>query len=173
MPKKRSKKGSKAEVERRVSIVETVLIRGLSRAEVIQYAAKADVSAKKEAWGLSDRTIDEYIHRANENISRTYEDKRKDEAAWLDRHRAKAIRRFEAAHAMAVADKDPRTAAYVQKQINVLLGIEAPNRHEVSGPGGKDIPIEKLDIDQLIRIALHGTDPVSAATGSTGGSQAS
>lgn len=60
--KENKPKSTNGEIELRINKVFDLLISGATRAQIIQYASE------KAGWNITDRTIDEYISRANERI---------------------------------------------------------------------------------------------------------
>lgn len=103
------KKATNAEVEQRVTAVTNLLIAGVSRAGILEYAGK-------QKWGIERSMIDEYISRATDIIKQSSIIDR-DEQVGL------AVRRLTDLYKTALAAKDTRTALAVQKEINQLLGL--------------------------------------------------
>ncbi len=109
-----AEKNPAAVVEQRVSEVHRLLLAGVRRRDVLQFASK-------QKWGVSDRTVDDYISKANDAIR---------EAADVDRalEVGRAVQRLQDLYRAAVQDKDHRTALQVQKELTALLGLaEAAN----------------------------------------------
>lgn len=67
MPKE--EKSSDFEFERRIDIVCEMLIKGLTRSQMLQYVSK------KTDWNISDRQVDTYIYEAKEKIKNSDNDK--------------------------------------------------------------------------------------------------
>lgn len=107
-------KSTAATVEERVSDVHRMLLLGVRRREILQFASK-------KKWGVSDRAIDEYIARATERIR---------EAAEVDRalELGRAMQRLDDLYRSAIQAEDFRTALQVQKELTAMIGLaEAAN----------------------------------------------
>jgi hypothetical protein len=89
-------KGTKIEVEDKVSECYRLLCQGYARRDILHYAAR-------NRWGKSDRAIDIYIQRAREHIT---EDARLQREEWL----AEALARLRNAEREALALKQPGVA---------------------------------------------------------------
>lgn len=129
-------KSTKAEIKRRVKAISTLLLNGASRADILQYATKTD-------WDVSDGMIDKYIAKANEGFK---------QSATFDNgvELGKALNRLQRLYMSHLENKDYRDALAVQKEINKLLGLYAPERKEVTGAGGGAIIIRTgMDLDEI------------------------
>jgi hypothetical protein len=118
MPKEN--KATVAQFEARVNKVMEMLILGLSRASILQYVTNST------DWNVSDRQVDNYIADANREIEKHSETVR-------ERELGKAIRRLEMLFQSCMKVQDYQRALAVQKELNELLGLKAPQRMEISG----------------------------------------
>jgi hypothetical protein len=122
-------KPTNAELKRRVNTVSDLLLMGSSRAEILQYIAE------KTPWGISERTIDDYIARATEAYRKVAEFHREEQLG-------KAIRRLEMLFLRAMKVQDFQRALATQRELNALLGLYAPTKMEHTGENGNAIRIE-------------------------------
>ena len=67
MPKE--EKSNSYEKEKRIDLICEMLIKGLTRSQMLQYVSK------KTDWNLSDRQVDTYISEAKEKIKNSENDK--------------------------------------------------------------------------------------------------
>ena len=67
MPKE--EKSNSFEKEKRIDLICEMIIKGLTRSQMIQYVSK------KTDWNLSDRQVDTYISEAKEKIKNSENDK--------------------------------------------------------------------------------------------------
>ena len=121
-------KPSKAEHTIRVTKIVELLMLGLSRAEIIQYASE------KGVWNVTTRTIDNYIARATKAIEAQSETKREYEIG-------KTLERLEHLFKRNISIQDFKAALAVVKERSELLGLKAPNKHEINTPGSDTIRI--------------------------------
>ena len=103
------KKSLSADVELRIAAIETLILKGTSRAAIIQYATK-------EKWDVSDRQVDAYIKRAKANIKRRIDKNR-------DYQYALAIQRLNMLLQASFTIQDYKACLAVQKELNALLGL--------------------------------------------------
>jgi len=111
-----AEKSEKAEVERRITVVYMMIIKGASSAEIVQHAA--------QTWEIEARQAREYIRRANNELSRQAKIKR-------DVELGKALERMTSLYSSSLKLQDYRTCLSVQKEINTLLGLYAPTKVQV------------------------------------------
>lgn len=135
MPKRpdgtRAPKATDAEIMKRVNKVYALLLTGVSRADIIEYT-------EKNKWGVQDSTIDTYIRKANDRFaeqSRTVHD----EQLGL------AISRLNNLHEKCVKTQDYKAALMVQKELNTLLGLHKPTKHEVGNLDGGVLAIRIIN----------------------------
>lgn len=104
------KKVTKAEKEKRVSVIMQLICNGLGYNEICQY-----VSSKLD-WDVSTRTISRYIRVASSYFI---------EKANIDRDKeiGKAIERLEHLLKNAMSIKDLRFALQIMQEMNKLLGL--------------------------------------------------
>lgn len=96
------------EVQDRVSAVFNLLLIGASRRKIRQFAA--------EKWGISDRQVDRYISKANEEFRHTANRDR-------DLNFGKASARLEHLFATAMQNHESRQALAVEREIIGLYGL--------------------------------------------------
>lgn len=110
---------TKAEKEKRVTEVVNLLLKGVKRSDILQYAIKS-------RWDVSDAMVDKYIRQATEAIK---------ESAEIDRDYeiALAKERYEYLYMQNIVKKDYRSAAQVVKMKAELQGIEAPKKLDHTG----------------------------------------
>ena len=113
-------KPSKAEHTIRITKIIELLTLGLSRAEIIRY------DSEKTKWGVTTRTIDNYIALATEAIEAQSETKREYEIG-------KALERLESLYQRNMSIQDFKAALAVVKERSELLGLKAPKQHELDG----------------------------------------
>jgi len=121
------KKATNAEASQRTRAVYEKLVQGASRAEILQYVAK-------EAWGINERSIDYYIQRATKKLE-------KEAAPAREIELGKAKARLAMLFARSLQIKDYKGALAIQKEINTLLGLNAPARQEHTGKDGGPLDI--------------------------------
>ena len=106
------------ERDRRVTIVYDLLVLGTSRAQIIQYAANKE-------WNVSSRQIDNYIKQANDHFTTEAQSHREAELG-------KARRRLEDLYQKTMKVQDYQRALAVQREINALFGLYAPEKQELA-----------------------------------------
>lgn len=123
-----------AEVAARVTEVYRLIVRGLSRTEIIQKAS--------DDWSVSERMADEYIARARVYLKEHTERDR-------DANYSLAVHRLEDLYKRTMKLQDYKTALGVQKELSELQGIYPPKRVENTGADGGAIRVivQHDDID--------------------------
>lgn len=116
-------KVTNAESAERVTKVFELLVLGLSRQEIMQYCS---------AWEITTRQIDVYIQKATERL-KAHADYQREEQLGV------AINRLNKLYRDNLKVQDYKGALAVQKELNLLLGLHAPSRHEVTGKDGEPI----------------------------------
>ena len=111
-----------AEVARRVDAIYDLLLQGVGRRGIAQYAVR-------EGWQVSPRQLDTYASRAKALLARQAE---RDRAVEL----GKAIEQLDLLFMKALAAEDRAEARVVLRDRTDLLGLAAAQRHELAGPGG-------------------------------------
>lgn len=111
---------TKAEKTLRVTRVKELLIKGMTRREIIGYvAAKTD-------WKAADRTVDDYIAAAYEEF------KLASEIVDKDQERRIAAERFQLLYEMAVKLQDVKSATTAEWKRCELLGLPAPKEQTIT-----------------------------------------
>lgn len=108
---------TQAEIEYRVSIVSSLIIRGKTRKEIVQFGSKK--------WGISDRQVDEYISKAKEAIQ-------EESKSTIEADTAKARARLEFLYDKAIGNEDYGLARILNKDFIEFTGIKAPDKHEIT-----------------------------------------
>ena len=112
-------------------------------------------AAEKTNWShVSKRTVESYIARARRQIIELTAD----DAAW---HAAKALARYERLFWRASLKNDLGQCRQVEEAIVKLLGLAAPERRELSGPGGGPIA-QSVDLSLLSDEELETLDGIRA-----------
>jgi hypothetical protein len=127
----RGKKRSTAvEYQRRVGEVYTLLLAGLGRRDVLQY-----VASEKCTWKASLRQIDNYIADARRQFVEFARPEREEEFG-------RALQRLDNLYSRALNIQDYKTCIQILKERGDMLGLHAPKKRELSGPGGGPIPLD-------------------------------
>lgn len=113
-----AKKTDDAEVTRRVDQIFHLMVKGKSRLQILQHASE------KTTWKVSERTVDEYIARAKKLLAKHSEPKKAVELG-------KAFLRLEYLFDQNLGINDFKAALAVQKEINAMLGLNAPKALEI------------------------------------------
>jgi len=101
-------KSNQITLQQRVSKVAELLLNGVSRVDIVQYASKK--------WKVTDRQADTYIAKAKDEIESSISRK-------VEFNYAKAERRFEDILRKALERGDLRTALTTTKEIATLQGL--------------------------------------------------
>lgn len=115
---KKAAQSHAAELEKRVSQIFDLLMNGMSRRQICQFASK------NTDWDVDPRTIDRYIARANEEIRRIGRADRELEMV-------KTHARLHELYMRCLRIQDYKTCLSVQKEIALLYGLHEPVRFEV------------------------------------------
>lgn len=115
--KAKYKKATNSEVNKRVTQVVKMLTMGVSRADILQYAA--------DKWQIAERTTDDYIRRANKHFAETSVYNR-DEQIGL------AMARLNTLYQKTMQIDDYKAALAAQKELSNMLGLHAPRRSDVA-----------------------------------------
>ena len=124
------------ELANRITRISEILIRGMSRAVILQYVAE------KTDWGVSEKTVDNYIKKAKSIINAGSETD-------IDYEIGKAKERSEFLWQKAISMQDFREARAVQKDRRDLLGLDASKRLELSGPESGAIEVIYVNPPQI------------------------
>jgi hypothetical protein len=117
-PKPKVKKATKAEIIRRTLEVYRMLIKSSPRAEILQYAS--------ENWHITERQTDEYIARAREML-------REQSVYDRDIELALGVEFLKLVRGKSFGVTDYQRSIAAQRVINNMLGLNAPEKREVSG----------------------------------------
>ena len=122
-------KATNTEMQTRVAEVFKLLLKGLNRPEVLQYAANT--------WGVSERTADNYIARA-----------RKEYVKHVDNDRARNFammqHRLEDLYKRTMKLQDYKTSLAILKEYGSLLDLYPAKRQELTGEQSGSLTINVL-----------------------------
>jgi len=121
-------KSGKITVDLRINIVYRLLLKGIDPVDIVQYCSK------KTEWGVGDRQIYKYIEKAYERLE-------ENSKFVQTRELGRSLSRLHNLYSQSMAIQDYKTALAVQKEINTLLGLEAPKKLNVEGA----LTIEQLE----------------------------
>jgi len=102
------KRSTKVTVLQRIKEVTSMLIKGYSREDILQFASKK--------WKVSDRQIDDYISKAKTELTDSI---KKD----IKYDYSKAVRRYEELFMFCMKKKDYKTALSANKELATLQGL--------------------------------------------------
>ena len=123
-------KPTKVQHEMRVNRVYELLLSGMSRRGIIQYAANP--SEGEKPWAVKPRTVDSYIAAAKERFIEASKTVYAEELG-------RAVQRLNNLYARCMARNDLTGCRLVQRDLTELLGLAAPSRSELSGPEGEPL----------------------------------
>ena len=142
-----AKKATNFEAQKRLNTVYNMLLLGVSRADIIQYAL--------ENWNIGDASTDEYIAKANALFAEKSKPIR-------DEQFGKALERLENLYQKNMKIQDYKAALATQKEISELIGLYPPKKQEVSGANGGAIEtkviVEYADYNPKIAKPDTGTE---------------
>src|SRR5438105_3377240 len=126
--------------DQRIDKIYELMIAGLSRKQILQYAAT------KTDWDASVRTIDSYVAIARE---RMIDLGRINHAEELGR----AIGRLHSLYLASLKIQDYKAALSVCKELISLLGLAQPAKLSVQGPDGQALKIDATSIaSEIMRL---------------------
>ena len=140
-------KATKAEIERRVTTLFKLMLKGYGRADMLQYVSENDAKNPETAWNISERQLENYIARANERFKEYSESQR---SGMLD----KAVMRLEYVYMQCIKVQDYSKAIAALRELNLLLGLHEPQKTNVKHEGMVDGKLEIL----IKRTTVHDTD---------------
>jgi hypothetical protein len=129
-----------AEVARRVDALYDLLLQGVGRHGIQQYAAG-------HGWEVSARQLDTYARRAKAQLAQAAE---RDRQVELD----KTIEQLDLLFMKALAENDRAEARAVLRDRTELLGLAAPRRHELTGPAGAPL-LSQAELAAQVRAAIE------------------
>lgn len=148
--KEKSQKPTAFEINRRLDIVEELLIKGLSSKTICSYLEE------KEKISVHIKTVERYVTRVNKRWEKA-------RAPHRQREIQKAIRRYELWMAKSDMIQDYRTAAKIQSMLSKLLGLDAPSKMEMKAEVTEvpAIDFSKLSTEELrmLRSLLEKAKP--------------
>jgi len=122
-----------AETIERVNKIYQLLIQGWHRPEILQFGVKT--------WGISERSVDEYIRYANTDIKKNAEAKQKRALNYMLNRHSDLISR-------AYTEGNLRLALDVDREDAKLMGLYAPEKSS-----NLNINLNELTDEQLERLA--------------------
>jgi arsenate reductase-like glutaredoxin family protein len=131
MPRKDAKKSTKFEVKKRVMKVFDLLAKGVSRADIIQFAAKSE-------WDVSIRTVDTYIQRAHTLFSKHSQIK-------IDQETGLAIHQLRNLYESNMKIHDYKTALATRKELSELLGLYQPKKTQIGNLDNQPLVIRVVN----------------------------
>ena len=135
---------------KRVQLIMELMVTGYSRAEIFKYVesfGKLDRNGKLidiKPWDVTERTIDNYIKKANDLF--------KNESI-VDKKMiaGKCYSRYEKLYNRAYKSEDYKTAASIVEKITKLFGVNEESNLPVINNNIINVPLEKSEItDKLI-----------------------
>ena len=142
-------KTNRGAIASRVAQILPLVIDGAPERDILRFVAE------KTNWSyVSKRTVESYIARARRQIIELTAD----DAAW---HAAKALARYERLFWRASLKNDLGQCRQVEEAIVKLLGLAAPERRELSGPGGGPIA-QSVDLSLLSDEELETLEGIRA-----------
>lgn len=124
---KRAKRCTDAEMVMRISVIYDLIVDGATRSEILQFISK------NTSWGVSVRTVDNYIQKATKMIEKDAEYDRK-------RELGKANRRLNKLYNKSLKVTDYKTCLNIQQERNKLFGLYPEKKVKVD-PGDKSLTI--------------------------------
>lgn len=124
-----SPKATNHEAEKRVNLVYKMLLLGVSRADIIDYATNN--------WNIGAAMTDKYIAEANAIFKQQAEYIREDEFG-------KAVSRLQNLYEKNMKIQDYKAALATQKELNELLGMYPAKKLEHTGANGGAIKWEQI-----------------------------
>lgn len=124
---------TKAEKTKRVTEIVSLLLSGVSRGEILQYSAN-------KGWGVAERTVDDYIAAANEEITAQAEDE-------IEAERGKMKMQLDDLYKRHMANKDFRGARLILRDRASLLGLDAPKKIDQNNTGELEVIVKYVSDD--------------------------
>lgn len=105
------------EVQKRVDKVFDMLMNGLPRARILQFASE-------KGWDVTDRTVDSYIRAARKLFAQAALTQKQEQIGI-------AISRLNNLYEKCMMIQDYKAALAVQKEMNTLLGLHEPAKQAI------------------------------------------
>ena len=122
------RRNSVATVQERVNVIIDLILAGNERFQILQF------TKNEKDWGVCDASIDSYIAKARTLLRKVAEINAEEELG-------KAKRRLEDLYGRSLVIKDYKACLAVQREIDALLGLNAPKEMSVSAGDGTEINI--------------------------------
>jgi hypothetical protein len=127
-------RSSRSEFEHRVDEIYDLLVSRVTYRAVIGYCTTR--------FGVSERQACRYMAAARERIRELLAAEQRD-------HIARALASYEALYARQVAEGHPAEARATLDSIVRLLGLAAPQRHELAAEGPLRVIVEYADAEEV------------------------
>ncbi len=131
---KANSKATRIEFQRRVDAVLELLISGTREVRICQIVSKK--------YDVTPRTVYRYLKKAKEQLADAVDTNRD---TLISRHLALRERIIE----KALSENDLRTALRSSESIAKLIGLNAPERSELTGKGGAPIEVATMSATEL------------------------
>jgi hypothetical protein len=131
-----------AEIARRIDAIYDLILQGVSRRGIAQYA-------EGHGWGVSARQLDTYTRRATAELAKAAQ---RDKALEL----GKTLGQLELLFMKALAANDRAEARAVVKDRSELLGLSAAARHEHTGKDGAPTELSIAEGAKVFLAELEG-----------------
>ena len=125
---------SQARIKERVNTIIDLITMGMSTQMLYEYS-------KQQKWGVTERTIDNYIHKANEHFKKISDVKREESYGLL-------VDRYRDLYFKSQRKKDYKTCSQINDKLAKLLGFE-----QVKNVLNNDINIE-------VNFGFNKKDPI-------------
>lgn len=141
--KEKTLKPTRFEMNRRLDIVEKLLIKGLHVTEICAYLEE------REKITVHRKTVERYITKVNKLFEKARAPRRQAETH-------KAIKRYELWMAKCDLTQDYRTAAKIQDSLCKLLGLYSPDQIEITAEVSQkpSLNLSRLTTDELREFKL-------------------
>lgn len=111
--------------KKRVKEIKSMILKGKNRESILHYTSE-------QKWGITDRQVDTYIQKANKEIE-------KHAIRNFDREFGLAIERLEDLYEKGYSSGNTSECRRIIETMNGMQGLNAPEKKEISGPGGNPI----------------------------------
>ena len=116
-------KSTNAEIELRVSVIYDMIIKGCSRKEIVQFGSNK--------WSITNRQVDDYIAKANDDIKEVYGQDYKEMII------NKQLAQLDDLYNKNYQLNDLRECRNLIESKSKLLGLNAPTKTDITTGGDK------------------------------------
>jgi hypothetical protein len=142
-PKANGRRSSEYTIEHRVDDIFFLVVDGQSFRVIRQYVTE-NFAAGRLNWNVDERTLRRYVKRAHTRLLEAIPDEEKVIAA------ARHPKRLERLYTQAMQRGDGRLALDVVKENAKYYGLNAPDKHELTGPNGS--PLAGMSAEELAAV---------------------